>query len=139
MQRVFVPGESHAEEIQETEAALGRLVERLEKVPSGGASEAAILARMGEHKEHLATLRKLPETPDRWVDEPTGETYRTVWENDPAGRGDLLRMAGVRVYVHREPRKRTIPAKTRFEIGVFGDPEAQRLREIEAEEHLLAA
>ncbi|MFE9956911.1 recombinase family protein [Micromonospora sp. NPDC005299] len=63
--RVFVPGESHAEEVAETEEALGRLVERLEKIPSGGAAERAVLARTAEHEEHLAALRALPETPDR--------------------------------------------------------------------------
>lgn len=83
MHRVFVPGESHAEERAETEAALGRLVERLEKIPSGGASERAVLARMREHEEHLAKLAALPETPDRWEDVPTGETFRQVWTGTP--------------------------------------------------------
>ncbi|MFC8296273.1 recombinase family protein [Micromonospora orduensis] len=134
MRRVFVPGESHAEERAETEAALGRLVERLEKIPTGGPAEHAVLARMGEHEEHLAALRDLPEVPDRWVDEPTGETFADVWERDPARRNELLRTAGVRVFVTREPRRRGVPADVSFEMGVFDDPEAQRLAEIAAEE-----
>ncbi|WP_435586580.1 recombinase family protein [Micromonospora aurantiaca (nom. illeg.)] len=136
IRRVFVPGESHAEERAETEAALGRLVERLEKIPTGGPAERAVLARMAEHEEHLARLRDMPEVPDRWVDEPTGETFADVWARDPDGRGDLLRMAGVRVYVNRTPGRRKVPAVVRFHLGEFADPEARRRAEIAAEEAL---
>ncbi|WP_435819475.1 recombinase family protein [Micromonospora tulbaghiae] len=132
--RVFIAGESHAEEIAETGAALGRLVERLEKIPSGGAAEAAVLARMAEHEQHLGVLRAMPETPDRWVDEPTGETYADVWARNPEGRRDLLREAGVRVYVEREAGRRGNDPDVCFDLGVFDDPEAQRLAEIAAEE-----
>nr|WP_192581168.1 recombinase family protein [Micromonospora noduli] len=134
MRRVFVPGESHAEEIAETEIALGRLVERLEVIPSGGPAERAVIARMAEHEQHIAALREMPETPDRWVDEPTGETYRDVWARDLEGRRDLLRRAGVRVYVVRETGRRGNDPEVRFDLGVFDDPEAQRLAEIAAEE-----
>lgn len=135
VRRVRVPGESHAEEIAETEAALARLVERLEKIPPGGAAEKAVLARIAEHEEHLEALRALPETPDQWVTEPTGETFHSVWErSDLAGRRKLLREAGVRVYVTRDAGRRGSEPKARFEIGAFGDPVAQRLVEIATEE-----
>ncbi|MEV0456053.1 recombinase family protein [Catellatospora methionotrophica] len=134
--RVFVLGESHAAEIAETEEALGRLIDRLERIPTGGAAESAVLARMAEHEQRIAALRALPEVADSWMHEPTGETFREVWERDPEGRRGLLLAAGVRVFVRRVEAKRrgAEPEEVRFEIGEFGDEYDQRMREIVAEE-----
>ncbi|MET8062577.1 hypothetical protein ACFYON_17455 [Micromonospora sp. NPDC005686] len=87
-----------------------------------------------EHEDHPKRLAELPETPDRWEDVPTGETFRQVWDRDPEGRNEILRTAGVRVFVTREPRRRGTPADVRFTMGEFDDPEARRLAEIAAEE-----
>lgn len=132
---VFVPGESHRNEIRDTEEALTRLVERLEKIPTGGAAESAVIARMREHEEHINALRALPEIAERWAEEPTGETYRAVWaREDAVGRRAMLLSAGVHVKVHRlAGQRRGTPAEVDFEIGSFSDPYEQRLREIELE------
>lgn len=83
-------------EIRQLEMALGRLAARLEKIPDGGAAEAAVLTRMGRHEHRLAELQQRPQGGIRL--EPTAVTFRAVWAGlDSAGQGRLLRDCGVRV------------------------------------------
>ncbi len=96
--KVLIPGEDHTEELRQTEEALARLVERLEKVPNGGPGETAILARMHEHEQHLTELRRRPHRTDQWHHEPTGETFRELWQRlNEQARGKLLRDCHVRI------------------------------------------
>lgn len=97
----YIPGESHAAEIREATEALERLTDRLETLT--GAAADVVARRMQEHAEHIERLRSLPERPDQWVEEPTGMTFRDVWDAlSGPDRGDMLRNTGVRVTVLRE-------------------------------------
>jgi site-specific DNA recombinase len=83
-------------------------------------------------KEYRESFRRLearreallsaPSEPDRWEDEPTGETYRERFERltDPADRNKELRESGVRVIVHAEELPPRLPLVTLGETeGLF--------------------
>jgi site-specific DNA recombinase len=96
--RVYQPGEDHTDDITRTEQAIHHLVTRIEKIPTGGSAETAILTRIRHHEEHLTALRGKPIRPARWFDEPTGETFRRLWNRlDDQDRGRLLRDSGVHI------------------------------------------
>lgn len=94
----LLPGEDHQQEIDETQAALERLIVRLEKMTPGGLAEEAVLARIREHEVRLTDLKNRPQRPDIWAHEATGQTISQLWDNlDRLARGKFLREAGVRI------------------------------------------
>ena len=108
--RVYQAGEDHSDDIARTEQAIHHLITRLEKIPPGGSAESAILARVRQHEEHLTVLRSRPSRPSRWIDKPTGETFRELWNRlDDHGRGRLLRDSGVHID--------WIPTRTHIKLG----------------------
>jgi hypothetical protein len=96
--RRLLPGEDHQQEIDETQAALERLVIRLERLPPGGPAEDAVLARVREHETRIKDLKDRPQRPDTWAHEATGETIGQLWDRlDRPARGKFLRDARVRI------------------------------------------
>ncbi len=95
-EEVFIPGESHREELQEATEALEDLLER-----SMGKSEAvkAVYSRQIASLEALIErLSALPEVPSRTERRGTGKTYRQIWEaSNPQQRRRMLLDAGVRI------------------------------------------
>ncbi|OKI54523.1 hypothetical protein A6A27_31860 [Micromonospora sp. CB01531] len=96
LEEVFIPGESHKEELQEAQDGLVDLLER-----SAGKSEAvkAIYdSQIASLEALIDQLSALPETPSRTEYRGTGSTYREIWEaSDAQGRRRLLLDSGVRI------------------------------------------
>lgn len=99
MRKVFVAGEDHTEEINETADAIRRLTVQLERLPEGGVAAEHALERIAEHELNLVQLRSLPQRDAKWRFEPTGQTFHELWNslNDWSTRGRLLRDSKVRV------------------------------------------
>ncbi|RBQ04822.1 hypothetical protein DQE82_28010 [Micromonospora sp. LHW51205] len=101
-----------------------------------GADVPALAARLGELHAAREALPATAVTEMREVE--TGETFAEAWQaRDVDGRRTLLVSARARVVVHRAAvhgRKIFDESRIDLQLGVFDDPEAQRLAEIAAEE-----
>lgn len=105
VRRRFVPGENHDAEIADVSRALQELRDdRSAGLYSGelGAEEFREQYRKleGRRQELLA----LPNTSDRWEEEPTGETYAEMFArlSTVAERNKELREAGIKAVVYSE-------------------------------------
>jgi site-specific DNA recombinase len=123
VKRRFVPGVDNRAAIEDVTRALAELRED---------REAGLYSSDLGKKEYRESFRRLearreallsaPSEPDRWEDEPTGETYRERFERltDPADRNKELRESGVRVIVHAEELPPRLPLVTLGETeGLF--------------------
>lgn len=105
VRRRFIPGTDNRAAIEDVTRALAELREDREaglySSELGKKEYRESFLRLEARREALLAV---PNEPDRWVDEPTGETYRERFERltDPAARNKELREAGVRAVVHGE-------------------------------------
>lgn len=96
--KIFMAGEDHTEEIERARQALTNLTHRLEQVPEGSERARSILARMNEHEQTIAALKTRGNRPNRWIHEPTGETFHQMWTRlGDKERAQLLRECRVRI------------------------------------------
>ncbi|MFF3351082.1 hypothetical protein ACFYWN_00340 [Streptomyces sp. NPDC002917] len=105
MKRRFVPGVDNRAAIEDVTRALAELREDREaglySSELGKKDYRESFLRLEARREALLST---PSEPDRWEDEPTGETYRERFERlaDPSDRNKELRESGVRAFVHAE-------------------------------------
>lgn len=101
-----------------------------------GADVAALAARLAALHAEREALPATAVTEVRRIE--TGRTFAQEWAaRDIDGRRALLVSAGARVVIHRAAvpgRKIFDESRIDFQLGVFEDPEARRLAEIETEE-----
>ncbi|MET7837730.1 recombinase family protein [Streptomyces sp. NPDC005356] len=105
VKRRFVPGVDNRTAVEDVTRALAELRED---------REAGLYSSELGKKEYRESFLRLearrdallstPTEPDRWEDEPTGQTYQARFERltDPADRNKELRESGVRAIVHAE-------------------------------------
>ncbi|MGC5330981.1 recombinase family protein [Micromonospora sp. DT62] len=115
-EEVFIPGESHQQELAEATEALDDL---LKKSAGKSAAVQKVYAKQITSLETLIDrLSEMPESPDRTELRSTGQTYREVWDAaDALGRRKLLLKAGVRVEAARASKDGAVT------IGRFERPE----------------
>jgi DNA invertase Pin-like site-specific DNA recombinase len=98
LERVYVPGEDHAEELQAAQEALSYLIERAETAPS--AARSVWDSRIEARTEEIERLSLLPSKPSGYTYEPTGQTYAEAWEQgDDEARRALLLRSGIKLRV----------------------------------------
>ncbi|WP_248960617.1 recombinase family protein [Sphaerisporangium perillae] len=104
--KTYVPGSDRSSDIKELREALDNLAGNLVHMKPGSAGANAVIKGIEEHEAALAELEALPMVPSRWEESGTGETFRQFWERNPAWetRCELLRKAGVRLYVAGNPK-----------------------------------
>jgi site-specific DNA recombinase len=123
IERTYVPGVDFAAEIADANRALDDL-EADRK--AGLYSTPATLERFrAQHKALSARLEELtlsPSTPGRWMETPTGQTYRERWEalTSDEERNAELQAAGVHVVVYRDEFSR---GEQIFSGSVMTEPE----------------
>jgi DNA invertase Pin-like site-specific DNA recombinase len=99
--RVFVPGEDHSHDLEMVNATIARL-RREYSTPGlieGEADEADWNQRMQGLIARRTELESMPSRPAGWVNEPTGQTYRDVWNDPEIDRQQVLKDAGVRLVI----------------------------------------
>ncbi|MET7828517.1 recombinase family protein [Streptomyces sp. NPDC005386] len=123
VKRRFVPGIDNRTAIEDVTRALAELREDREaglySSELGKKEYRESFLRLEARREALLST---PSEPDRWEDEPTGETYRDRFERlaEVADRNKELREAGVRAIVHAEELPDSLPLVTLGETeGVF--------------------
>jgi site-specific DNA recombinase len=123
VRRRFVPGVDNRAAIEDVTRALAELREDREaglySSELGKKEYRESFLRLEARREALLST---PSEPDRWEDEPTGETYRERFERlaEVADRNKELREAGVRAIVHAEELPYSLPLVTLGETeGVF--------------------
>jgi DNA invertase Pin-like site-specific DNA recombinase len=124
--RVFVPGEDHTAELERVNAAVKRLRDDRDAGDYDG-EEDEYRSRLDALRESRARLEALPQRPDQWVIEETGQSWAQWWHGADVEerRAELIR-AGVRVFYFRPVR--TAPGDTNVEFGILADPTiAERL------------
>ncbi|SHM99758.1 recombinase family protein [Streptomyces yunnanensis] len=93
----YVPGRDHSKEIEELRGAVDRLTASLAKLNPGPALDRVVTS-LNAHNERLTEIEAEPVIPAQVIEEPTGETFREVWERlNAKGRGDFLRDCRVQV------------------------------------------
>lgn len=114
VRRRFVPGTDNRAAIEDVTRALAELREDREaglySSELGKKEYRESFLRLEARREALLST---PSEPDRWEEEPTGETYRERFERltDPAARNKELREAGVRAVVHTKKLPPMTPAQ----------------------------
>jgi DNA invertase Pin-like site-specific DNA recombinase len=98
--RVFVPGEDHAEELEQVNAS----IDRLRRESDAGLlvtdeDERLYLDRMRSLIDRRTRLEAMPSRSAGWVTEETGQTYREAWTT-AKDRRQLLVDGGVRFVLH---------------------------------------
>ncbi|MFE9861232.1 recombinase family protein [Streptomyces sp. NPDC005506] len=123
VRRRFIPGTDNRAAVEDVTRALAELREDREaglySSELGKKEYRESFLRLEARREALLST---PSEPDRWEDEPTGETYRERFERlaDPGDRSKELRESGVRAIVHGEELPRLLPLVTLGETeGVF--------------------
>ncbi len=126
--RTFMPGHDRTSSIDELKKGVQNL--SLATATASAPDTVAALARqMDEHSRTITSLEEEPVIRSRWIQEPTGRTYRAEWEAQGTwqGRANILHAAGVRAYFmgnHKDGRSRVFfPAHLRRRGGedVEGD------------------
>ncbi|MEU1585223.1 recombinase family protein [Micromonospora sp. NPDC005710] len=104
MERRFVPGENHAEELAKVAQSLKDAREEWD-LGLYGSDRQGYLERLSRLNERQQRLEGLPSTPDRWESVPTGETYGEAWDAlaEVEERRAFLIASGLRVTLHAEP------------------------------------
>ncbi|MEU4726473.1 recombinase family protein [Nonomuraea dietziae] len=95
MERRYIAGEDHSEEIEKLKDSLSRLM-------SLDLSSSTVLDQVSKMDARLKHLESLPKVKSSWVEVPTGETYRQMWDRmSRAEQSNMLRETGVRAVVRR--------------------------------------
>lgn len=90
--KVLVPGEDHTAELAEAETAMAELV-ALAGTARSKSAQKLYRDQMAALDARIAELEDMPQRPDEWRQEGTGQTYREFWdssENDAERRRLLL-------------------------------------------------
>jgi site-specific DNA recombinase len=98
VRRRLIPGDDHQKAIH----ALEREIDTLAAITG---AEGLTEAKQAE----ISRLKSLPYAPDHYEWVPTGQTVTELWESlkdDPAGKGEIMRHWGVRVFA--DPHKMEI-------------------------------
>lgn len=97
--RTFVPGYDRTGSINELKNALQNLTFAIATATTQDAV-AAVTRQMDEHSRTIASLEEEPVIRSRWIEEPTGRTYRAEWgaQDTWEQKASVLCAAGVRVY-----------------------------------------
>ncbi|MFF4610353.1 recombinase family protein [Streptomyces albidoflavus] len=130
------PAADHRAEIEELEATVNQLGERIAELGGLGPAVDALMGQIRGRSERLARLKAEPVQEARRELRDTGVTYREVWESTgPQERLQWLLEAGARCEVGQTYRgARDVRARLSFSLGQHDDPFAARMEEIEAEE-----
>lgn len=129
MRKVFVPGEDHSQELAKIIRAIDGIRDERDLGMydySGGDEEYT--ERLASLVQRRKALEALPQRPDKWAYEPTGESYADAYTrmNDFTQRRQLLVSAGVRLEISK-PVGRTdaltwhfmIPSDLRERVSAF--------------------
>ncbi|ASR84213.1 integrase [Rhodococcus phage Hiro] len=102
--RVYIPAENHQIELEEAVRLMDGLTPLLGAVTSDHARKR-LTEQISALDSKIARLEMLPESPARTELQPTGLTYRELWESlDTDGRRELMVKAGIRAAVKVEGR-----------------------------------
>ncbi|WP_030687900.1 recombinase family protein [Streptomyces sp. NRRL B-1347] len=107
----FIPGKDNRTEIKNLRTAIGNLAATLGQFEPGSIAHTQTVETMKRHEANLKTLEAEPVVEAAWKVSGTGETYGEWWsrETDWYARGDMLRKAGIRVYLGGSPKNPTVP------------------------------
>lgn len=119
MEEVYIPAESHTQELVEATEALTDLLER--SAGKHSAVRAVYQRQIDALEAQIERLSALPEAPARKELRPSGSTYRELWEvSNDSERRWLLTKAGVRIEAGRITGENWIPVP-RYEREVRDD------------------
>ncbi|MCZ2261749.1 recombinase family protein [Isoptericola sp. QY 916] len=131
IRRTYVPGEDFAAEIADTNRALDDLeADRRAGLYESGQSLERFRSQHRALSARLEELTLSPVVPGRWVETPTGETYRERWESlatDEERNAELI-AAGVHVVVLPDEFS---SAEEMFAGVVMGEPEGDEAPTVE--------
>jgi site-specific DNA recombinase len=96
--QVFVPGEDHSRELEQTEQSLERL--RWESDNGLVDDENLYLSRLSALVARKAQLTVNTVVPARWESVGTGRTYREAWNDLTTDRRQVLRDSRIRLVLH---------------------------------------
>lgn len=100
-EEVFIPAESHQEELEEAEESYAYLQSEIAKKPDKLAK--LLRPQIEALEKKIVVLSDLPQRSARKEYQPTGRTYRDLWQvTEPTDRRQLLLAAGVRLEVGRQ-------------------------------------
>jgi DNA invertase Pin-like site-specific DNA recombinase len=96
MDRVWIPGEDHSEELEQVKAAMGKVRDErdagLYDYDGGDGEYQSRMARLVQRRKHLESL---PQREPTWDYVATGKTFAQVWEaSDIPARRSLMKDAG---------------------------------------------
>lgn len=95
MERSYVAGEDHTEEIAKLKEALPNLM-------ALDLASSVVLEQITRMDARLKHLESLPKVEASWAESPTGETYQDVWDRlSRAEQSQMLRETGVKAIVQR--------------------------------------
>ncbi|GGM39666.1 recombinase family protein [Longimycelium tulufanense] len=108
MERIFIPGEDHTEELSKVKASIARLERESDMgLIRTQEDEERHFERMKALVDRRTALEALPQREAAWEYRKTGQTYGDAWraaENDVVARRKLLVDAGVRFVIHGQDR-----------------------------------
>lgn len=125
VRRQFVPGENHDAEIAELTRALSELqADRTAGLYSSETGQELYRSEFIRLDGKLSEMKALPSSPDRWAEEPTGQTYAERFaqlsESEEINRE--LREAEVKAVLHAEELEPDVSD------GYYFNPEGDTLR-----------
>lgn len=90
--KVFIPGASHTTELARIREAIQRLTDEKDSAEGWDEEDERVYtSRMAKLRESRKKFARLPQRPDGWRWEGTGETYAQLWErSDWEARRDIL-------------------------------------------------
>ena len=98
MERVFVAGSDHSQELKQVNANIARLREEANR---GLIENEEYFSQLEAQDARKRELEALPQQPDRYEYRPTEQTYREAWEDaDTEERRRLLLDIGVRATLY---------------------------------------
>jgi site-specific DNA recombinase len=98
-ERVYVPAESHEDELSEAKKGVEEL-SALFGVVTSDTVRKQLTAQLTALDARIAVLESMPSRESRWEYRDTGETYAEAWQSaDTAGRRELLVKSGITLSV----------------------------------------
>ncbi|KUN16502.1 hypothetical protein AQJ23_44685 [Streptomyces antibioticus] len=134
---ITTPGVDHRGEIEELEAAVDELAERLGRLT--GPAADAVEKQLTGRSNRLAELRKTPYIPPRQEVVTLDQTWGDAWRaaDDWYERAELMRAIGVRVEAAPSTGwRQDISERLTFRVGTHVDPEQDALDDVAYQESL---
>ncbi|AIK69070.1 serine integrase [Mycobacterium phage Trike] len=104
IERVFVPGEGHQDELETAERAVEDLTSLLGTITQASA-RSRLLAQLAAAHDRLSRLEELPASEPRWEIRETGDTYAEAWQKATTEeRRQIMLKAGVQMRVQMKDR-----------------------------------